>query len=576
MNGTSIFGGDGFDCDVSQVTEAGVGVAFVTSQNGVLARFDESGSGGTFYDDDILDISNEDGTIGGFYTTIRLHENTEDELSQQYIIVVNPFGKDTTSTNEDPIVLNLNTENLDLPFQYTVPAGTTLEFFDEIIRPEFFADEPQTEDPNYFWLDPQVHDEIITVVLDSNVVGTETVEVVNFDTTYVYWEDVIIINDIEYTIIDSTEVVFPVDTAYVETDIYEYFSTNDTTYFHFADTISNEPGRILVQDQYTSLFAIGFSGSLGLWVTREALDFNTTPDWWKVVPSVNGEVKCIEFDKEGDHMYYGTWGGRVFRVSNLSQLWSEEDLANITLTEVFNSGGAPITGISVDPNDADHVVLTLGGYGGNGKVRESVNATSANPTFSNIWNPEDNAFDGMPCYDVVIDVTDGERIIVGTEFGIWATDDGGDTWAPANGGDMDACPVLALRQQTVSSRRFMNPNNYGVVYAGSHGRGIFRSASVVSTNDFAMADKTSINQILLYPNPATTEVRIDVDMKGSGDVNMNIYSMTGKLVRNINRRNVANGKQTFVIPVEDLANGNYIIHVEAPGVEKSGKFVVYH
>ncbi len=576
MNGTSIFGGDGFDCDVSQVTANGVGVAFVTSQNGVLARFDESGSGGSFYDDDILDLTDEDGTIGGFYTTIKLHENTEDELSQQYIIVVNPFGHDTTSTAETPIVLTLSTNNLDIPFQYTIPAGTTLEFFEEIIRPEFFADAPQTEDLNYFWLDPQVSEEIVTLALDSNVIGTETIEIVNFDTTYVYWEDTIIINEIEYIIIDSTEVVYPVDTTYEDVNVYEYFSSTDTTYFHYADTISNEPGRLLVQDQFTSLFAIGFSGSLGLWITRQALDFNTTPDWWKVVPAVNGEVKCLEFDADGDNLYYGTWGGRIYRISNLSQLWSEDDVANLTNTEIFNSGGATVTGISVDPNDPDHLVITLGGYGGNGKVRECLNATAANPTFTNKWNPDGNEFDGMPCYDVVIDVNDADVWIVGTEFGIWGTDDGGDTWAPANGGDMDACPVFDVRQQTISSRRFTNTNNYGVVYAGSHGRGIFRSSSVVSTNDFASQDNTLINQILVYPNPAVSEVRIDVDMKGFGDVNMNIYSINGKLIKNMNRRNVANGKQTFVIPVEDFANGNYIIHVSAPGVEKTGKFVVYH
>ena len=38
-------------------------------------------------------------------------------------------------------------------------------------------------------------------------------------------------------------------------------------------------------------------------------------------------------------------------------------------------------------------------------------------------------FNNMPCYDVVIDANDvsGESIVVGTEFGIFVTDDGGDS-----------------------------------------------------------------------------------------------------------------------------------------------------
>ena len=124
--------------------------------------------------------------------------------------------------------------------------------------------------------------------------------------------------------------------------------------------------------------------------------------------------------------------------------------------------GAPTPGpiLSVDPNDANHVVVTVGGYTnvpGQGvrKVRETFNALA--PDFNqstdweNIWTDD---FPNMPCYDVVVDVNDasGATIVVGTEFGVFVTDNGGDDWNYSNlgmstGHDVVTAPVFDLKQQ---------------------------------------------------------------------------------------------------------------------------------
>ena len=90
--------------------------------------------------------------------------------------------------------------------------------------------------------------------------------------------------------------------------------------------------------------------------------------------------------------------------------------------------------MSVDPNNANHVVITVGGYGavGAGKVRESWDALSSSPTFSNIWSV--SGLGNMPMYDAVIDFQDasGETIVVGTEYGAFVTDNGGIDWTISN------------------------------------------------------------------------------------------------------------------------------------------------
>ena len=97
----------------------------------------------------------------------------------------------------------------------------------------------------------------------------------------------------------------------------------------------------------------------------------------------------------------------------------------------------------------------------------------------------------MPIFSAVIDVNDatGNTIVIGTEYGIWATNDGGTTWTHSSGvasgipsepaagasvGSLAYVPVFDLRQQQKGISPYMNPTNFGVIYAGTHGRGIFQ------------------------------------------------------------------------------------------------------
>ena len=236
-----------------------------------------------------------------------------------------------------------------------------------------------------------------------------------------------------------------------------------------------------------------------------------------------------------------------------------------------------MTGLAIDPNDNDHVVITIGGYGGNGKVRESFNATSANPTFANIWNPptwDGNSLAGMPCYDAMIDMTDPNIIIVGAEFGLFGTDDGGDTWSILNNGDMSPAPVFDVIQQWRGNTRFSNPTNTGVVYVGSHGRGIFQSGDIVSVNELDFDEFDDLKLFTVYPNPANSVVQADINLKQGGNLNVEVYSITGKMVYSKVMNNLGPGMNTLCIPVSDLSIGNYIVSIQGNGFSETAKFVI--
>ncbi len=334
-------------------------------------------------------------------------------------------------------------------------------------------------------------------------------------------------------------------------------------------------------DRLTSIFAAGYTDAQGVWVTRQALDFNANPAWAKVVTNAGGNVNCLEWSRDGNNLFYGTSQGEIFRVSGFATAYSISELSvdsaeyALTTTQIY-SGSNAVTGLAPDPSNIDRLVATFGNYGGNSKVRRTENATGA-ATWTNIWNVP-TALQGMPCYDAVIHKDNSNIILVGTEFGVWATDDGGATWTNQTSG-IQGVPVFAMRQQTwnwqnnpVGPDWVQNPN---VIYAGTHGRGFFRTESLVGVrpvND-PLAN-VELDQVVLMPNPASTQSVINFTLRKSGDVTVNVYDIKGKLVLSNTRRNLAAAVQNIPINTEALNSGTYMVEVRTGDQRRSARLVV--
>ena len=551
MEGVQITGGDGFACEITQVNYGGIFSAFSTSQNGVVYRIDPQGNGS------LISPSEED--EGQFYTKIRLYENTDDPLSQQFVTLVNPFdetvGEGTTFT--------LFTQNLNLPFDYTLQEGEELVYYETFTRPEIFSSEPITVDPFFPWLPPQQLTETIIDCVDIET-PIDTVLVID---QIIFQDSTIFINGIPFTL------QIPIDTTYTEVINFETTTECDTTYYYAEDVLEDVRGQIQVKDPYTTILAWGLEGNLGLRITRQGLNFNTTPEWWTIVPNIPNQssVRDIEFSSDGTTLYFSTWNGKLFRVENLHLIWSEDDIDLADITEIYNTGGAAITGISIDPNDDDHMVFSVGGYGGGNKVLESFNV-SGSASFTNIWNPG-GGLNGMPCYDVLIEMSSSERIIVGTEFGVWMTENGGTNWSEANLGDMDRVPVFELRQQAWGPRQFSYPLNTGVIYAGSHGRGFFNNTGYVGVEEQGNST-ASADFLLVYPNPATDILNVNLNGAVGAKANISIFDITGKMVKSLDQFAMSGSEQQVSIPVAELPLGNYILVATIGSKQEVAKFVV--
>lgn len=607
QEGIEVYINDGIDCDISQATYQDHAVIFTTAQSGHVARFDNNGGGGQFYDDEIIALQDPiSGDIGPFMTCVRLFEDTEDEDSQQFVILVNPTDStiyDPDLGDDEPVEMNLFTNNLNIPFDFTIGVDTdmygnvvdSLHYWPVIYRPEFDTTAIITEDPNYWWLDPQdITMEVDSCVVDSIPIDTVSVidEIIEL-TEVIYWDTTIIINEEPVTITDSIIVITGYDTTYMDQINFDIVEDCTTWYTYGADSVESVKEQVKITDNYTSMFSIGFNGSNGIWITRDALNMGTSPDWWKVVNNApGGGVKAQEFSADGNHLFYSSWGGSLTRLSGLDSLWSAEDVDLLDQQTLLGQAGGTVTGIAPDANDPNHLVISVGGYGTvtNGKVRETWNALDDSPTWTPLWFNNGGDMSRMPIYDVVIDATDpsGQTIIVGTEFGVYTTHNAGgangEDWVqnndpidPAQSTGVDACPTYAVRQQQILvDKAWRAPINKGVVYIGTHGRGIYRSqhSYFVGVEDEDDLGSTLDQPLLVYPNPASETIYMDVELGAAQDINMSVYNLNGQLVLQQEKIRKGQGSHTLSMDIRSLTTGTYILLMDAGGESQIGKFVV--
>ena len=117
-----------------------------------------------------------------------------------------------------------------------------------------------------------------------------------------------------------------------------------------------------------------------------------------------------------------------------------------------------------------------------------------------------------------------------------------------------------LRQQ------YLPGVNKGVVYVGTHGRGIFKSSNTSSVFDYTNDDSDDVNMLSIYPNPAESFINLEL----SSDINVydvSIIDLMGKEVYN------SSSLSSTRIDISSLEVGNYIIVVNSDSGKQLGKFV---
>jgi hypothetical protein len=353
--------------------------------------------------------------------------------------------------------------------------------------------------------------------------------------------------------------------------------------FNYTLNRNLEPAdSIKIYDKIQARFVVGFNGSV--WLNKRILEGGTNA--WVRLANVNGIVQNMCFTNDGNTLWVGTQTGHVHRIEGLKNITDAHIATSATVNNPISvvtnthigSFNRFITDISVHPKNDDKVLVTLGGYGPGNNIRICNNATTAT-AISNFTSIHNN-LPSFPVYTAIFQKDDisGDKIIAGAEYGIYISENGGNSWdKDPNIGNL---PVFMLRQQTHANNFYRGIYNDGHIYAGTHGRGVFYSdtyAGPVSVENIKPQEriKKSQSEISVFPNPVRDNSTITFETtKPFENGSVAIFDINGKVVKSISLPNLSVGKQVVNFSAQDFSLGTYFVKVNAGDVYKTAKIVV--
>jgi hypothetical protein len=285
----------------------------------------------------------------------------------------------------------------------------------------------------------------------------------------------------------------------------------------------------------------------GNWVTPYVMDVADGNKLWagfcEVFASTDGAISWSQISNNltggenldnlvvatsNNNYIYATYGENLYVSTNGGNIWNTYNPAP----------GQFISGIAVDPANAAKVWLSITSYGSD-KVLYSKNAGSS---FSDITYNLTNM--GFNC--IAFQKNANNALYVGTETGVFYKDSTMSAWIAFN----TDLPSVGIRELEINY-------SIGKIRAATYGRGIWEAPLY---NYLGIDDAENSDSFLIFPNPATRDLNIVPDKKTEGSINISIFNVVGKLVKDYKDVNPAN---PFKADVSDLVAGSYFVRISS-------------
>jgi hypothetical protein len=369
------------------------------------------------------------------------------------------------------------------------------------------------------------------------------------------------------------------------------YSPNGKFPFYYTVPVAVPLGdSIKVQDVIQSRFFSFFSknSSMGIYMTKDVLQYTKDPEWFQVA-KIADVVTCITVSKDMNYLLAGTKTGKIYRVSNLALAYNyaTADVNSptcIVASELVKTfpGGRAVTSISFSQEDNNWAVFTLGSYGFDDYVYMTSNALDSVPTFVNVQGN----LPKLPVYSSLVEMHDKNKVIIGTDNGIYTTDNiASGIWATDNAG-LGTVPIFMLRQQTTfqpnvyindAGKEFTYPGvqNYGAIYAASYGKGFFIDTTYYNPMgiDPGTVYTQASSMIRVFPNPVRNEATVSYILESNSDVSFIMYDISGRIVNTIHQNGVSSGEHKINIKMEGFPAGTYMIQMTSKAGNAFGKLV---
>jgi hypothetical protein len=309
-------------------------------------------------------------------------------------------------------------------------------------------------------------------------------------------------------------------------------------------------------------FIYGTRSKSGIFMTKQALQFSVDPEWYCIAQT--DPVTCMTVSPDLNYLWAGTATGKLYRVSNIALAYDSAtaDVNSpgcIIATEMFQLpqfADRYISSVAIHPENDQKVIVTLGNYGNGNYVFMSENALDSLPSFTSIQGN----LPVMPVYSSLFEMNSSSRVIIGTDFGIFSTDNASGTgtqWADDMAG-IGNVPVVMLEQQITNHYLI---ENYGAIYAASYGHGLFKDETYYTPLgiDPVAGSKTNFEVITASPNPFKDQVDVRFTLNRSQIVIIDVVDLTGKTIASYNVGNLKAGEHTATLTLATLTSGAYIL-----------------
>jgi len=400
-----------------------------------------------------------------------------------------------------------------------------------------------------------------------------------------------------------------------------------------TDTLKRENNdKWRVKDIVTSRLFIGGSGyklvgfEMGapVFMATNALDFIYSTPFQCIfrTSDVTEQVMSLVPSKDGEHLFILTKTSvsnqyAIYRVSGLDSYRLPKDIDvsravqtygaadgdpnpdyKLTVdTLIFGYGGDDILSIALDPQDNDKLIYTTNGMFA--RINLIPNATTV--TLETNTDIEDKEGFGLPediaIYDIIVEHKNHDIAYVGTEEGVYKTTnftDATPTWDLYNNGIDGKVPVFKLYQQTnylldntsvlydskgnIKYTGYPGVNNYGLIYAASHGLGVFTDSTYLEHIGSAVPNipNSLTNNIRLhvFPNPVKEMLTVDFSLTATDNVNITLLDVMGRTVMSKSLGTRMIGIHSEQIDCADLAEGIYFVRINAGYLTQSAKIVI--
>ncbi|PCI72877.1 MAG: hypothetical protein COB38_02765 [Gammaproteobacteria bacterium] len=196
-------------------------------------------------------------------------------------------------------------------------------------------------------------------------------------------------------------------------------------------------------------------GAMSLWVSDDVKA--GTPSWGSKKDSIGSAspINSIAVAPgNSDLVYVGHRDGSLYKSEDATA-----DVPNWTLIDDANLPQRRLLRITIDANNNDIVYLAFSGYEANNLWKSS----DAGDSWSSSVGTAPTNIPPAPIRTMVIRPSDSNQLYVGTEVGIFTSDDAGASWGLANDGpaNVSVDELVWAGDETL--------------YAATHGRGVYRA-----------------------------------------------------------------------------------------------------